>query len=146
MRHTDTASFLQAAPEDHSRRSILIKNHLSAQRWPAAACGLRHAAIRAQDWAAQARLLAEWCDAQAATVQSTAAAPVVAVAGPVTLKSLEAGLMALASGLGPEHSARVLDAISSTFAATHAGRSLPAEAVVIGQALDHDSLEQGEPA
>lgn len=142
------AALPKAPPEQHGQRCVVKKSAIEAGQWPVAASGLRHAATEAQDWATQARQLADWCDAQAATVQSTAAAlaPVAAVAAPVTLEALEAGLMALASGLCLDHSARVLDAISSTFTATHASRRLPTEAVVIGQALDHDSLEQGEPA
>ena len=65
MQATDTAALLQAAPEEHSRRCALAKNALDLQRWPAAACGLRHAAALAQDWATHARAMADWCDTQA---------------------------------------------------------------------------------
>ena len=65
MQTTDTAALLQAAPEEHSRRCALAKSALDSQRWPAAACGLRHAAALALDWASRARAMADWCDAQA---------------------------------------------------------------------------------
>lgn len=148
MSSAEIAALLEAAPDQHSQRCAVTKSAIDASRWPAAACGLRDAANEARDWANQVQHLADWCDAQVATVQSTAAAiaPVAAVAGPVTLEALEAGLMALASGLGPDHSARVLQAINGATQPTPIATSLPAEAVVIGQALDHDSLEQGEPA
>lgn len=58
MAPTDTAVLLQAAPEEHSRRCALALSALDSQRWPAAACGLRHAAAQAQDWSIQARRLA----------------------------------------------------------------------------------------
>lgn len=148
MSSAEIAALLEAAPDQHSQRCAVTKSAIDASRWPAAACGLRDAANEARDWANQVQHLADWCDAQVATVQSTAAAlaPVAAVAGPATLEALEAGLMALANGLGPDHSARVLEAISSSVYPAPASNRLPAEAALIGGALDHDSLEQGEPA
>lgn len=64
MQTTDPAVLLQTAPEQHSRRCGLAKNAIDSRRWPVAACGLRHAAAMAQNWAVQARQLADWCDAQ----------------------------------------------------------------------------------
>lgn len=141
----------KAAPTQHSQRCTATKLAIDAGRSPAAACGLRHAATHAQDWATQARQLADWCDAQAMSPQAEQLAPsgsggLPTPNGTAPLEALEAGLMALASGLGPDHSARVLQAISGATQPTPIATSLPAEAVVIGQALDHDSLEQGEPA
>lgn len=57
-------SVLQSAPEAHQQRCLLAKNAIDTKRWPVAACGLRHAAAMAQNWAIQARQLADWCDAQ----------------------------------------------------------------------------------
>lgn len=148
MSSAEITAFLEAAPTQHSQRCATNQSPIDAGSWPAAARDLRHAAALAQDLATQAHQLADWCDVQAANGQGGSAAPpaVATPADSLTLEALKAGLMALANGLGIDHSARVLEAISSTFAATHASRRLPAEAAVIGEALDHDSLEQGEPA
>lgn len=155
MKSAEITALLQAAPEEHSRRSALVKSAIGAQRWPAAACGLRHAATQAQDWATLARILADQCDAQTTSGLARSAGPatltdphlfsaLMAPEGPMTVAALEAGLMALANGLGREQAARVRHAISDAIAPTV--NNLPVEAAVIGEALDHNCLEQGEPA
>ena len=114
MAPTDTAVLLQAAPEEHSRRCALAQSALDSQRWPAAACGLRHAAAMAQEWASKARELADWCDTEAESgragsvvgpslIEITQPGTLIEQAGQPTLESLEAGLMALAHHLGREH-------------------------------------------
>lgn len=113
--------------------------------------GLRHTASIAQDLATQARQLADWCDAQAENLQPNALAPsspanLLTLNGTATVEALEAGLMALANGLGRDHATRVLQAINGATHFTPIATSLAAEAALIGSALDHDSLEQGEPA
>lgn len=127
MQPTETAALLEAAPEAHSRRCALAKNAIEAKRWPAAACNLRTAATLVQEWADRARALADWCDAQAesgrahSTVADTLAADAQATmlepAGRPTLEALEAGLMALAHGMGREHAVRVRRAMCGVLAA-----------------------------
>lgn len=149
----EIAALLEAAPEQHSRHCAVTRSVIDAGRWPAAASGLRQAATQAQDWAAQAHQLADWCDAQAANEQTDPLASITPTcsnpltqAGPTTIAALEAGLLVLAKGLGRDHTARVLQAISDAIAPTLTPSNLPAEATFVGHALDHDSLEQGEPA
>lgn len=161
MAPTDTAVLLQAAPEEHSRRCALVQSALDSQRWPAAACGLRHAAAQAQDWAIQARRLADWCDGMAesgrahSVVPATLAEPppiLLAPAGPVTLEALEAGLMALAHHLGRDHAVHARRAINGVLLATLSDpRNVPpvapalrAEAQQVGALHDSASLEPAD--
>ncbi|WP_311221364.1 MULTISPECIES: hypothetical protein [unclassified Acidovorax] len=127
MPTTDLAALLQAAPESQSRRCALALNAIESSRWPAAACGLRTAATTAEEWAQHTRALADWCDAQAESgrVHSTAPIPpdfesqaaALLRAGQPTPESLEAGLMALAHGLGREHALRVRRAMNGVVVA-----------------------------
>ncbi|CAN7369245.1 hypothetical protein [Acidovorax sp. LjRoot117] len=114
MEASELAALLLAAPADNQRRSALAHNAMSEGRWPAAACGLRHAAAMAREWADKAVELANHCDAQAESgrVASTVGPALGAIiqpgtllehAGPVTLEALEAALMALAHSVGREH-------------------------------------------
>ncbi len=68
--------------------------------------------------------------------------------GEPTLQSLEAGLIALAHGLGREHAMRVRRAMNGMLlhAATATTNTLPLEAASFGQSLDSDSLEQADAA
>ena len=164
MQTTDTAVLLQAAPEEHSRRCALAKSALDSQRWPAAACGLRHAAAQAQEWAAQARSLADWCDAQAESGRAHSGVPaphltdpamaatLVAPSGPVTLEALEAGLTALAHHLGRDHAVHTRRAITGVLLSTAADTNrimlvppaLHAEAQKVGALHDSASLETAD--
>ena len=163
MQTTDTAALLQAAPEEHSRRCALAKSAIDSQRWPAAACGLRHAAAQAQDWAAQARSLADWCDTQGesgrahSVVPATLADPslfpaLMQPAGPITLEAIEAGLMALAHHLGRDHAVHTRRAINGVLLAALNGASglssvpsaLRAEAQKVGALHDSASLEPAD--
>lgn len=161
MLSTDSVVLLQAAPEEHSRRCALAKSALDSQRWPAAACGLRHAAVQAQDWAAQARTLADWCDCQAesgrahSVVHATLTEPaptLLAPAGPITAEALEAGLLALAHHLGRDHAIHVRRAINGVLlAALSESDGLPpvppalhAEAQWVGALHDSASLEPAD--
>ena len=148
---TDIAALLQAAPEEHSRRCALAKNALDLQRWPAAACGLRHAAALAQDLASRARAMADWCDAQAepgrahsvvgATLTDASREPaLLAPDGPITLEALEAGLMALAHHLGRDHAVHVRRAINGVVLAT---LSQPSEVPPVSPALRVQALQVG---
>lgn len=155
---TGAATVLGSAPEQHSRRCALAKSAIESKRWPAAACTLRTAATLAQEWADHARSLANWCDTMAKNGCAHFAAADVLPAEPQTtalepaynpsLEALEAGLMALAHGLGRVHAARARRAMNGVLAAasTSAAATLPAEAAMIGATLDGSSLEQGEPA
>ena len=163
MQTTDIAALLQAAPEEHSRRCALAKSAIDSQRWPAAACGLRHAAALAQDWASRARSMADWCDAQAepgrahsvvgATLTDTSREPaLLAPDGPITLEALEAGLMALAHHLGRDHAVHVRRAINGVVLAAlsqpHDGPPVPpalrTEALQVGALHDSASLEPAD--
>lgn len=163
MQTTDTAALLQAAPEEHSRRCALAKSAIDSKRWPAAACGLRHAAAQAQEWAAQARALADLCDAEAesgrahSVVPATLAEPAQAFfspAGPITLEALEAGLMALAHRLGRDHAVHVRRAINGVLLATQSEAcevhlvpaALLAEVQQVGAMHDSASLEPADAA
>ena len=152
MRHmqaTDTAALLQAAPEEHSRRCALAKSAIDSKRWPAAACGLRHAATQAQEWATQARALADQCDAETesgrahSVVPATLAEPAQAFlspAGPITLEALEAGLMALARHLGRGHAVHVRRAINGVVLAA---LSQPSDVPPVPPALRTEALQVG---
>lgn len=151
MQATDIAALLQAAPEEHSRRCALAKSALDSQRWPAAACGLRHAAAQAQDWATHARALADWCDTQAepgrahsvvgATLTDPSRDPVLlAPDGPITLEALEAGLMALAHHLGRDHAVHVRRAINGVVLAA---LSQPHDVPPVPSALRTEALQVG---
>ncbi len=162
MQATDTAALLQAAPEEHSRRCALAKSAIDSKRWPAAACGLRHAAAQAQAWATQASALADLCDAEAASgrahsvVPATLAEPAQAFlspAGPITLEALEAGLMALAHRLGRDHAVHVRRAINGVVQAAlseSAGLPVPPALRVqvqqVGELHDSASLEPADAA
>ncbi|WP_157019827.1 hypothetical protein [Acidovorax temperans] len=163
MQTTDTAALLQAAPEEHSRRCALAKSAIDSKRWPAAACGLRHAAVQAQEWATQARALADLCDAEAesgrahSAVPATLAEPAQALlspAGPITLEALEAGLMALAHRLGRDHAVHVRRAINGVLQTMHdesgSRRLVPAallaEVQQVGAMHDSASLEPADAA
>ena len=124
MQATDLAVLLQAAPEEHGRRCALAQSALESQRWPVAACGLRHAAAMSQEWASKARELADWCDAQAESgrtgstvaptlVEITEPGTLVEHAGEPTLQSLEAGLLSLAHFLGREHAVHTRRAMAN---------------------------------
>lgn len=138
MQSTETAALLEAAPEQHSRRCALTKSAIDANRWPAAACNLRTAASLAQEWADRARKLADWCDAQAesgrlhSTVSTTLGPEAQAVAlepaGQPTLEALEAGLMALAHGVGRDHAMRARRAMNGVLTAQQQGCAVPAGA------------------
>lgn len=140
MQATNTGALLQAAPEEHSRRCALARRALDSQRWPAAACGLRHAAALALDWASRARELADWCDAQA---KNGTAPPNVAIehneehpsddmaaAGAPTTEAIEAGLLSLARALGHGHAVRVRSAMNGVLRAQQQVQPSPAEAAV----------------
>lgn len=138
MQTTDLPALLRAEPGQHGRRCALALNAIESSRWPAAACGLRSAASLAEEWAQQARQLADWCDAQAESGRAYSAVPVpmpegsqaaapLPVGGP-TVDSLEAGLMALAHGLGREHALRVRRAMNGVLSAQHQDTSAPAGA------------------
>lgn len=120
MQLTDLTALLEAVPEQHSRRCAKAQNAIDSQRWFAAAFHLRTAATSAQEWADRATTLAEWCDAQAANsaagssighLAPDAEPPTLAMprdtATPPTTEAIEAGLMALAYALGPDHATRV---------------------------------------
>lgn len=138
MQPTDTAVLLQAAPEEHSRRCTLAKNAIDAQRWPAAACGLRHAARLAEEWVGHTLRLAEWCDAQAkiVTVPLNVAidhdgehpADDMAAAGTPTTEAIEAGLLSLAHSLSHDHAVRVRRAMNGVLRAQQQEQPSPAEA------------------
>lgn len=138
MPPTEYAALLQAAPETHSRRCALALNAVERGRWPAAACGLRAAATFAEDWAQQARALADWCDAQTESGRAYSAVPVpipsdcqaaaLLPVGAPTLESLEAGLMALAHGLGREHALRVRRAMNGVLSVQQQDTAAPAGA------------------
>ena len=158
MHTTELAVLLETAPEQHSRRCALALNAIHTGRWPAAACGLRAAATLAQEWAEQARSLADWCDTKAesgraystvdATLKTDASVLALEPAGQPTIESIEAGLMALAHSLGRDHAVRVRRAMNGIILATapRAVAALPVDAHAIGAALDHHSLEQADAA
>lgn len=163
MQTTDTAALLQAAPEEHSRRCALAKSALDSQRWPAAACGLRHAAAMAQDWAIHARALADWCDAKSESGRAHSVVPttltdaslspaLLAPTGPVTPEALEAGLMALAHNLGRDHAVLVRRSINGVLLAalnepggvSPIPPALRAEVLQVGALHDSASLEPAD--
>lgn len=124
MQPSDIAALLEAAPLDHQRRSNLAYRAIDSGRWPAAACGLRHAAVMAREWADRAAELADHCDTQAESgrVGSVVAPSLVEViepgtlvqhVGEPTLESLEAGLMALAHYLGRDHAVHARRAMAN---------------------------------
>lgn len=127
MHLVNIAALLQAAPEAHSRRCALALTAVESSRWPAAACGLRTAATLAEDWAQQARTLADWCDAQGESGRAHSIVPVLPssddqaaaplLAGQPTAESIEAGLTALSHALGREHAQRVRRAMSGVLQA-----------------------------
>lgn len=132
MQPSDIAALLEAAPLSHQRRADLARRAIAGGRWPAAACGLRQAADLARDWADKAILLADYCDAQAESgrIGSTVAPSLVEItepgtlleqAGPATLESLEAGLMALAHHLGREHAVHTRRAMANVLRAQSVG-------------------------
>lgn len=166
MQTTDTAALLQTAPEEHSRRCALAKSALDSERWPAAACGLRHAAARAEEWAERARQLAHWCDTQGhhpQRLQAVADHPLLTanrpepapapLSAPLTVEALEAGLMALAHHLGRDHANQVRRAIAGVLLTSQQGPTcttpavspaLHAEARLVGFLHDSASLEPAD--
>lgn len=132
MQPSDIAALLEAAPLDHQRRSELAHRAIDDGRWPAAACGLRHAAALAKEWSDKAAALAAHCDAQAepGRVGSTVAPTLVEITEPgtlleqtaePTLQSLEAGLLALAHHLGREHAVHTRRAMANVLRAQSVG-------------------------
>jgi len=154
MSNPNRAALLGAAPEAHRRQCLLAIDAIEGRRWPSAAALLRAEATAASEWADQARVLATWCEAEGESgrVHSTvltalechAPADLLGPAGAPTLESLEAGLLALAHGLGREHAARVRRAMNGVLQATHAPAALPPQAAALGAALDSSSLEQAD--
>ena len=156
MPTTEIAALLKAAPEQHSQQCALAADAIQGRRWPSAAALLRAQATMAQEWADQARVLATCCEAEGESgrVHSTvptaldchAPADLLGPAGSPTLESLEAGLLALAHGLGREHAARVRRAMNGVLQAahSHAPTALPPQAAALGAALDSSSLEQAD--
>lgn len=137
MQTTDLPALLGAEPGQHTRRCALALSAIESSRWPAAACGLRSAAGLVEEWAQQARQLADWCDAQAESGRAYSAVPVpmpescqaalLPVGGP-TLESLEAGLMALAHSLGREHALRARRAMNGVLSTQQQDTVAPAGA------------------
>lgn len=156
MPTTEIAAILKAAPQQHSQQCALAADAIQGRRWPSAAALLRTQATMAQEWAAQARVLATWCEAEGESgrvhsvvptaLDCHAPADLLGPAGAPTLESLEAGLLALAHGLGREHAARVRRAMNGVLQASHAPASLPPQAAALGAALDSSSLEQADPS
>lgn len=154
MQLNETTSLLEVAPEQHTRRCELAMKAIASMRWPAAACGLRTAATMAQEWAARARYLADWCDAQAKgglvhseispSLEADVQAVLIEPIGQPTIEALEAGLMALANTLGRDRAVRVRQAMNRILAAQVPSISLPLEAILLGAELDGSSLEQGD--
>lgn len=154
MSNPNRAALLGAAPEAHRRQCLLAIDAIESRRWPSAAALLRAEATVASEWADQARALAAWCEAEGESgrVHSTvptalerhAPADLLGPAGAPTLESLEAGLLALAHGLGREHAARVRRAMNGVLQAAHAPAALPPQAAALGAALDSSSLEQAD--
>lgn len=160
MQPTESTVLLVGAPEQHSRRCVLVKNAIDAGRWPAAASSLRMAATLAQDWADNARSLANWCDAQTesgrvhSVVPATLADPTAATfspAGPISLEALEAGLMALAHHLGRDHAVHTRRALNGVILAQlsdahQVPAAIQAEAEHVGTFHDSASLEPADAA
>ena len=154
MQSAEIAALLQAAPEEHLKRCDLAMSAIEAQRWPQAACGLRHAAAVARTWADQAVALADQCDAAGESGRLFSVVPVTLVEslfppGPLTVEALEAGLLVVAHHLGRNCALEVRRAMHGVIAAAASKRitpALPAEAVLLGARLDSASIEQGEPA
>ncbi|MBV7428074.1 MULTISPECIES: hypothetical protein [unclassified Acidovorax] len=132
MQPSDIAALLEAAPLDHQRRSELANRAIEAERWPAAACGLRHAAAMAREWADKAAELANYCDTQAESgrVASTVAPSLVEITEPgtlleqtcePTLQSLEAGILSLAHFLGREHAVHTRRAMANVLRSQSVG-------------------------
>ncbi|WP_353177621.1 hypothetical protein [Delftia acidovorans] len=154
MSTIEIAALLKAAPVRHSQQCMLAADAIQGRRWPSAAALLRAEATVASEWADQARVLATWCQAEGESgrVHSTvptalerhAPADLLGPAGAPTLESLEAGLLALAHGMGREHAARVRRAMNGVLQAAHSPASLPPQAAALGAALDSSSLEQAD--
>lgn len=156
MPTTEIAAILKAAPQQHSQQCTLAADAIQGRRWPSAAALLRTQATMAQEWADQARVLATWCEAEGESGRVHSAVPteldchapadLLGPAGAPTLESLEAGLLALAHGLGREHAARVRRAMNGVLQAARAPATLPPQAAALGAALDSSSLEQADPS
>lgn len=154
MSNPNRAALLGAAPEAHRRQCLLAIDAIESRRWPSAAALLRAEATVAQEWADQARILATWCEAEGESgrahstlpmaLECHATADLLGPAGAPTLESLEAGLLALAHGLGREHAARVRRAMNGVLQAAHVPAALPPQAAALGAALDSSSLEQAD--
>ena len=157
MPTTEIAALLKAAPEQHSQQCALAADAIQGRRWPSAAALLRAQATMTQEWVNQARVLATWCEAEGESgrVHSTvstaldchAQADLLGPTGAPTLESLEAGLLALAYGLGREHATRVHRAMNGVLqVSSPIPSALPPQAVALGAALDSSSLEQADVA
>lgn len=154
MPTTEIAALLKAAPEQHSQQCALAADAIQGRRWPSAAALLRAQATMAQEWADQARVLATWCEAEGESGRVHSAVPtaldchaptdLLGPTGAPTLEALEAGLLALAHGLGREHAARVRRAMNGVLQTAHAPTALPPQAAALGAALDSSSLEQAD--
>lgn len=154
MSNPNRAALLGAAPEAHRRQCLLVIDAIEGRRWPSAAALLRAEAMVASEWADQARVLATWCEAEGESGRAHSTVPTALecqapadLLGPAespTLESLEAGLLALAHGLGREHAARVRRAMNGVLQAAHAPAALPPQAAALGAALDSSSLEQAD--
>lgn len=154
MSNPNRAALLGAAPEAHRRQCLLAIDAIEGRRWPSAAALLRAEATVAQEWADQARVLATWCEAEGESgrahstvptaLECHAPADLLGPAGAPTLESLEAGLLALAHGLGREHAARARRAMNGVLQAAPAPAALPPQAAALGAALDSSSLEQAD--
>lgn len=84
------------------------------------------------------------CSTAPADCAESAATDLASHVAAPTLESLEAGLLALAHGLGREHAALVRRAMNGVLQATPAPASLPPQAAALGAALDSSSLEQAD--
>lgn len=159
MQSAEIAALLQAAPEEHLKRCDLAMSAIEAQRWPQAACGLRHAAAVARTWADQAVALADQCDAAGESGRLFSVVPVTLVEslfppGPLTVEALEAGLLVVANHVSRSCALEMRRAVNGVIAANALQLAAPAtpfptlpnEAVLLGTGLDAASIEQGEPA
>ena len=162
MQSAEIAALLQAAPEEHLKRCDLAMSAIEAQRWPQAACGLRHAAAVARTWADQAVALADQCDAAGESGRLFSVVPVTLVesilpVGPLTVEALEAGLLVVANHISRNCALEMRRAVNGVIAAAANTKQVPAapatpfptlpvEAVLLGTGLDAASIEQGEPA
>ena len=132
MQHAELAFLLEGSPQDHYRRSAEAHRAILAGRWPAGACGLRHASAMARNWADEIAKLADLCDAEAESGRLHSAVAtsldqhdfpesVLESGHPLTLAAVEAGLLALAHSLGREHAVHVRRAMNGVLRAHTVG-------------------------